>query len=151
MKIARVPIVVTVALGLLAYAAASHAFSIGFSNRNIRGTYAGQFSGVVIEGGTPLNVVGSGIFVADGTGNISGHESYVFNGSPCTVKVSGTYQVNYDGGGSTTITLSAGPATCDDTFTENLAIADGGHTILFSNTGAGQEVTGTWRLQGSPF
>jgi hypothetical protein len=150
MKITRALVVIAVTAGLLGYAAASRALSFGFSNRSIRGTYAGQFSGVVIESGTPLNVVGSGIFIADGNGNISGHESYVFNGSPCAVKVSGTYQVNSDGSGSTSITLT-GPASCEDTFTENLAIADGGHTVLFSNTGTGQEVTSTWRLQGSPF
>ena len=59
-------------MGIFAYTGASHALSLAFSNRNIRGTYAGVLSGVVLKNGTPLNVVGSGIFVADGRGNISG-------------------------------------------------------------------------------
>ena len=98
-----------------------------------------------------MHVAGSGIFIADGNGGIRGHESYVFNGNPCSLTMSGTYKVNSDGSGSTSITLGSGWAQCDDTFTENFAIADGGHTVVFSNTGAGQEVTSTWCLQGTPF
>src|SRR5215469_18823826 len=48
MKIARALLIVAATAGLLAYAAASHALSFGFSNRSIRGTYAGVLSGVVI-------------------------------------------------------------------------------------------------------
>ncbi len=150
MKVAAT-VIVAGALSLLAYAAVSHALSFGFSNRNIHGTYAGVLSGVILQNGTPLNVVGSGIFIADGKGNISGHESYVFNGSPCTATVSGTYTVSSDGSGSDSITLNSGTAGCGDGFTQALAIADGGHTIVFNNNGPGQEVTETWRLQGSPF
>jgi hypothetical protein len=129
----------------------SRALSFGFSNRSIRGNYAGVLSGVILQNGTPLNVVGSGIFIADGKGNITGHESYVFNGIPCTATISGTCSVNSDGSGTDSIRLNSGTAGCGDGFTQALAIADGGHTIVFNNNGPGQEVTETWRLQGSPF
>ena len=65
--------------------------------------------------------------------------------------MSGTYTVSSDGSGSDSVTLSSCTAGCGDGFTQALAIADGGHTIVFNNNGPGQEVTETWRLEGSPF
>jgi hypothetical protein len=77
--------------------------------------------------------VGSGIFIADGRGNITGHESYVFNGNPCTATVSGTYSVNSDGSGNDSITLNSGRQDAV-TGSPRLSRSPTEATLLFSTT-----------------
>jgi hypothetical protein len=151
MKIARALIVVAGTLGLLTYASREPCAEFRFLEpehpRNLRrralGRHFAKRNAAQRRGQRHLH--------RDGKGNITGQESYVFNGIPCTATISGTCSVNSDGSGTDSIRLNSGTAGCGDGFTQALAIADGGHTIVFNNNGPGQEVTETWRLRGSPF
>ena len=123
----------------------------GFSKRSIRGTYASTFQGSVIESSSLLPVNGTAIFTADGKGNISGHESFVFNGTICTdVASTGTYTVNKDGSGTTSFTFTGSTSACSGTYTQNLAIAESGRIIVLNNTNTANQISETWRQQGSP-
>lgn len=123
----------------------------GFSNRNIKGTYAGTFEGVVLKSGTPVQIAGVGIYTADGKGRFTGQESFVVDGNPCEdVAVTGTYAVNPDGSGSTVLTFTSATPGCSGSVPQRLAIGDSSKVVVFVNIGSGQEVTETWRQQGLP-
>jgi hypothetical protein len=150
-KTKTVSFAIAAVAALIGFCWASAPATIGFSVRSIKGNYAGVFEGVVLQSGTLVHVVGSGIFIADGRGNLSGHESYVYDGTPCSVTLQGTYSVNVDGSGSDSISLLSATPDCAGSFTQSLAIGESGRVIVFSNSGANQEVTATWRQQGLPY
>ncbi len=123
----------------------------GFSQGSIKGSYATTFQGTVIEDGTPLPIAGTAVITADGAGHIRGHESFVFNGSPCTdVESTGTYTVNPDGSGTTSFMFSSSTQGCSGKYTQSLAIADSGRIVVLNNTNADNQISETWRQQGSP-
>ena len=148
-RIARLTIVA--ASALLCFASAQSSAFPGFSNRNIKGSYAGTFEGVVIKNGVAPQIAGTGVYTADGKGKFTGQESFVFDGHPCEdVAVTGTYSVNPDGSGSTVLTFTSATPGCSGSVPQKLAIADSGKLVVFVNIGSGQEVTETWRQQGLP-
>jgi hypothetical protein len=124
----------------------------GFSKRSIKGSYATTFQGTVLnESGTPLPIAGTAVITADGQGHISGHESFVFDGAPCTdVASTGTYTVNPDGSGTASFTFSSSTSGCSGSYTQSLVIADSGRIVVLNNTNEGNQISETWRQQGFP-
>jgi hypothetical protein len=116
----------------------------------LSGTYSGIFSGYLA--GTPLQPFGgTGLFISDGNGNISGHETFNLNGIACNYDLQGTYQINPDGitGTDDIRFLNGTPSGCaNGEFTQSLAVADGGSLILLSNTNNPDVATEQWHRVG---
>lgn len=118
-----------------------------FSLASLKGSYAGLFSGLISTPAGLVAILGTGVFVADGAGKFSGHESYTVDGKACTATVSGTYTVNPDGTGTsqTSFTTST-PGCVSGTYTQSLVIAQKGRLVLLSNSNA-DRITEEWHLQ----
>ncbi|HLH77359.1 MAG TPA: hypothetical protein VKV28_11185 [Candidatus Binataceae bacterium] len=119
----------------------------GFSLASIKGSYAGLFTGKIHTSSGLLPFRGTGVFTADGAGNLSGDESYTVNGVPCSATIQGTYQVNADGSGSDSVKFTASGSGCTSgTYTQSLAIGQAGSLILLVNTNA-DEISEEWYSQ----
>jgi len=141
---------VAAAGALIAVQSAKAPAGFGFSKRNIRGSYASTFQGSVIQGSSLLPINGTAVLTADGNGNISGHESFVYDGTICTMVTSkGTYTVNPDGSGAASFTFTSLTPECSGTYTQSLAIAESGGIVVLNNTNAGNQISETWRQQNS--
>jgi hypothetical protein len=143
----------TVALCMLSISLAgggNAAARAGFSLTSLKGSYAGIFSGQVDTGTGLVPIVGSGIFVSDGHGNLSGHENYTVATSTCEAEISGTYTINPDGSGTDAITFTVSATSSPDCtsgdYTQDLAIAEQGKLILLTNTN-GDAINEEWRKQ----
>ncbi len=135
---------------LIALQSAKAPAGFGFSKRSIRGSYASTFQGSVVEGSSVMLLNGTAVLTADGNGNISGHETFEFDGTVCTnVTSKGTYTVNPDGSGTTSITFTGSSADCSGTYTQSLAIAESGKIVVLNNTNTnpGNQISETWRKQ----
>lgn len=131
-----------------AYVRGNAAAARPFSLRSIRGAYAGRFSGTFFTNSGTLLMGGTGVFVADGKGNISGHESYSLSGTPCNAAVTGTYTVNPDGSGTLSAAFNTTDPGCESgTYTQSLAISDSGHQVVLSNSNPGQVLDEVWNAQ----
>jgi len=146
-------LIVAAAVALIVVQSAKAPAGPGFSKRSIRGSYASTFQGSVIQGSSLLPINGTAVFTADGKGNISGHESFVFDGTICaSVTSKGTYTVNPDGSGTASFTFTSLTPECSGTYTQSLAIAGSGGIVVLNNTNAGNQISETWRQQNSsPF
>jgi hypothetical protein len=152
MKLANGLLTIAAVGAMVALGGARSPAAPGFSTRNIKGAYASVFQGVIVGSGTPEYLAGTSIINADGKGNLSGHESFVFNGTPCSnVTMSGTYSVNSDGSGSNAVMFSGTTQACSGSYTQEFSIGGSGQIVVLSNSNAGNEVTETWRQQGLPF
>lgn len=119
----------------------------GFSLASLKGSYAGIFSGKINTDGGLLRILGTGIFIADGHGNLTGHESYTVVTTPCEASISGTYVINPDGSGTDSATFTTSTPGCTGgSYTQSLAIADRGDLVLLSNTN-GDQINEEWHLQ----
>ena len=98
-------------LGIVALAG-SNGWAKGFDNDDVKGTYVESFDGD--QGNPPgaeepnghIPVAGVGIETADGHGNISGTVNQNVNGTPCEGTIAGTYTVNTDGSGSSSVVFT---------------------------------------------
>jgi hypothetical protein len=129
-------------------AGGANARANGGSPRNrLKGSYAGIFSGQINSSDGLLPITGTGIFVADGRGNLSGHETYTVDTTPCDAEIVGTYTINPDGSGTDSITFSTSSTGCTGgSYTQALAIAQHGELALLSNTN-GDQINEEWHLQ----
>ncbi len=119
----------------------------GFSLASLRGSYAGVFSGNINTPNGLLRILGTGIFVADGHGNLTGHETYTVVTTPCEASISGTYTIKPDGSGTDSAAFTTSSPDCmSGTYTQALAIAQGGELVLLSNTN-GDQINEEWHLQ----
>ncbi len=145
-----IPGILAAALGALFISLAVNgnaATRSGFSSASLKGSYAGKFSGNIDAGGDLLPFHGIGIFVSDGKGNLSGHETYTVDTTPCEASISGTYTINADGSGTNAVTFTtSSPGCTSGSYTQGLAIAQRGKEILLSNTN-GDQVSEEWHLQ----
>jgi hypothetical protein len=115
----------------------------------INGSYASLFSGTT-TGASPAPFAGTGIFIADGHGKLSGHETINLNGVVCSFKLGGTYTLAADGCGSNAINFFDGGTGCAaGSYTQRLAVADGGNLIVLSNTNPGDVASEQWHRTGS--
>ena len=65
----------------------------GFSLASLKGSYAGHLFGKINTGTQLLTFLGTGIFISDGAGNLTGHETYTVVTTPCDATIKGTYTV----------------------------------------------------------
>jgi hypothetical protein len=138
---------IAIAMTLTSCGGSSAGAQTSFSLASLKGSYAGIFSGRISTSMGPLPFQGTGIFVADGAGKLSGHESYTANGTACTATISGTYAVNADGSGTDSISFSSSDSGCvSGSYTQDLAIGQGGQLVLLSNSNA-DDITEEWHLQ----
>ncbi len=118
-----------------------------FSVATLRGGYAGRFSGEVDTGKAWVPILGTGVFIADGGGHLSGRETYMVGTQVCTATITGTYAVESDGTGSDAITYKAEPGCEGGSYTQSLAIASHGDLVLLVNTNAGNRIEEEWHSQ----
>ncbi len=90
-----------------------------------------------------LGVVGR--MVSDGNGNLTGTDTYSFDGSLVKRQYTGTYTINADCTGSLTITTSNGNSTHAD-----LVIVGNGTEVELVQTDGGYILTGTLKQQNPP-
>lgn len=154
MKIKAGLLTIAAAGALIAVQSTRAPAGFGFSKRSIKGSYASTFQGSVVEGDSVMLLNGTAVLTADGNGHISGHESFVFDGTTiCTgVASTGTYTVNPDGSGTTSVTFTGSTSACSGSYTQSLAIAASGSIVVLNNTNSGNQISETWRQQSSsPF
>jgi hypothetical protein len=141
---------VAVAIGLLSLSAACSgkaAAQKGFALSSLNGSYASSFSGNANTGTKLVPLLGTGVFVSDGAGNLSGHETFTINTTPCQATIKGTYTVNPDGTGTDSIAFTATTPGCTrGSYTQSLAIAESGSLVLLSNTN-GDQINEQWHSQ----
>jgi len=139
-------ILIAMSVVLTAYSS-GQAAPANFSLASLKGSYAGLFSGHISTPGGMLPILGTGIFIADGAGKLSGHESYTVSGAPCTATIFGTYTVSPDGSGTLAAKFTTNTPGCvSGSYTQSLAIAQRGRLVLLSNSNADQ-ITEQWHLQ----
>ena len=90
------------------------------SLQSVRGTYGVFF--VVDQGQQTLS--GVGVITADGKGHfVSGTETFNTGSQVCTnVELSGTYTVNANCTGTTSVTFTGQPEGCSGSFTQSMVI-----------------------------
>ncbi len=151
MKSSRIMFVlfpILMALVLLQYSAA--AAGDGGPNRLVRGWYSSVFSGFLVTSPAPQPFAGTGLFVSDGKGNLTGHETFNLNGHACQYQIKGTYTVGADGTGSNAIAFTNGGSGCPDgSYTQSLAVVGDGDLILLSNTNSPDVATEHWYRVGA--
>jgi len=151
MSYARVPLAAALVALMAAPAAAATngdtAAQQDFSVATLHGFYAGRFSGEVDIGKAWVPILGIGVFVADGSGHLSGHETYMVGTEVCTATITGTYAVASDGTGSDAITYKAEPGCEGGSYTQSLAIGHHGELVLLINTNAGNRIEEEWHSQ----
>jgi len=105
-----------------------------FSNKDLKGTYALKFSGFLGSAANPFPTTsslpqsGAGVELADGNGNFNAAVLFNIGGTTCSGTISGTYQVNPDGTG-----------TSSGTFTPSATAPTG---VPTSNYGCPSQMTG---------
>ena len=138
---------VVATIGLLALSgvgSGTAAAKRGFRLSSFKGSYAGIFSG---KTNTGAEVLGTGVFVSDGEGNLSGHETFTIVTSVCEATIKGTYTVNPDGTGTNSIDFTATTPGCTSgSYTQSLVIGGFGDLVLLSNTN-GDQINEQWHLQ----
>ncbi len=113
----------------------------------LKGRYSGIFSGQANTGNGFLPLAGTGIFIADGRGNLSGHETYTIDTTVCEAEISGSYTISADGTGTGTVAfISSSDGCTSGSYTQSLAIAKHGALVLLSNTN-GDQINEEWYLQ----
>jgi hypothetical protein len=119
----------------------------GFSLKSFRGSYASIFSGKINTGSGLISILGTGIFVADGKGSLSGHETYTVDTTPCEATIAGTYTVDSDGSGTDAVTFTtSSPGCTSGSYTQSFAIGERGEVVLLSNTN-GDQINEEFHLQ----
>jgi len=111
----------------------------------ISGSYASTFSGYSIVSDSLQPFAGTGLFISDGKGNLSGHEAVNFDGTACNYQINGTYTLAADGTGADAINFVNGGAGCPNgSYTQSLVVVDAGNMILLSNTNSPDVATEHW-------
>jgi hypothetical protein len=110
----------------------------GFSLSSIHGSYGFNFS---VFASNPTGVLsGTGVYSVDGNGHLKGNETFNENGVTCSGSLSGTYTVNPDGTGTTSVTFTPTTQGCTAiNFTQSLVIVDSGKIVKVSDTIATEE------------
>jgi len=102
-------ILILVFTGLFVLSVVANAQAAGCSNASVKGSFGFILTGTRIGGSDPGPRANVGRFTSDGKGNLSGYETKSKNGTIILdVTITGTYTVNPDCTGSTTITGSDG-------------------------------------------
>jgi hypothetical protein len=102
-----------------------------YSIFSLRGTYHLTFTGVSVTTGQLQT--GIGIFVADGTGKLTGTE-VVNRGIVCNLSVTATYAINPNGTGTLNATFTGATPGCSGTFNSALLLSEGGAVVRAIST-----------------
>jgi|SRR5579875_883892 len=132
---------------LCAACGGSSASAQSMTAANLKGAYAGEFSGEIktASGYTPFD--GTGVFIADGNGHLSGHETYTSDGRVCDATIAGTYQIAADGTGTVSLAYTGITAGCGSgTYTQSLVLGGSGQVAYLANTD-GNQISEQWHLQ----
>ncbi len=113
----------------------------------LHGGYASRFGGEIYIGKAWVPIFGTGVFIADGNGHLSGRETYTIGTQVCTATITGTYAVASDGTGSDAITFQGEPGCQGGSYTQSLAIGHHGERVLLVNTNAGNRIEEEWLSQ----
>lgn len=148
MRLSRVELAAAVGLMLLAAACSGKASAQkGFGLSSLSGSYAGIFFGNANTGTKLLPLLGTGVFVSDGAGNLTGHETYTVDTSICDATVTGTYTINPDGTGADSVAFTpTTPGCTGGSYTQSLVVGESGDLVLLSNTN-GDQINEQWHLQ----
>lgn len=114
---------------------AAHAKAV-FSDTSIRGSYGISYSvALPVVSGTNEFLSGTGIYQADGAGNLTGEETTNANGEVCSGTLKGSYTVNPDGTGTDSVTFDPTTVGCSViSFEQSLVIMDSGRVVRVANT-----------------
>jgi hypothetical protein len=114
-------------------------------NRLLSGTYSGIFSGYLVTASVNQPFAGTDLLISDGKGKLTGHETVNFNGHACDYQLKGKYTIAADGTGTDDIAfIKGGPGCPGGSYTQSLAVVDGGDSILLSNTNFPDVATERW-------
>jgi len=119
------------------------------SLQSVRGTYGVSF--VVSDQGLQQTFAGVAVITADGKGNFLGTETFNSGSQVCTnVELSGTYTVNANCTGTTSVTFTGQTEGCSGSFTQSMVIFPGvpgkGSLIKLSSTDPGSvTLTEEWQ------
>ena len=142
MSLARRSAFLLLALSVLAPGWALHA-QTACSAATWNGAHGYTLSGFVYDDQGYLYMLGAvGRMVSDGAGNLTGSDSFSFDGSVVKREFTGTYTVNEDCTGALTLTNAAGASVHAD-----IVIVSGGKEILLLETDGGYILTGTLKQQ----
>ena len=118
------------------------------SLQSVRGTYGVSF--VVDQGQQTLS--GVGVITADGKGHfVSGTETFNTGSQVCTnVELRGTYTVNANCTGTTSVTFTGQTEGCSGSFTQSMVIFGKGNLIKLISTAPGVvTLTEEWQRLGN--
>ncbi len=118
-----------------------------FSVATLHGGYASRFSGEIAIGKAWVPILGAGVFIADGSGHLSGRETFMIGTQVCTATITGTYAVAADGTGSDAVTYKGESGCQGGSYTQSLAIGHHGDLVLLVNTDAGDRIEEEWHSQ----
>ena len=104
------------------------------SLQSVKGTYGVFFAALLNQGQQAES--GVGVITADGKGHfVSGTETFNTGSQVCTnVELSGTYTVNANCTGTTSITFTGQTEGCSGSFTQSMVIFQKGNLIKLSST-----------------
>ncbi len=107
-----------------------------FSTASIRGSYATSYCVALPNASGPTQFLsGTGVFQADGSGNLTGQETTNTNGEVCSGTMIGTYTVNPNGTGTVSVTFTATTQGCTNvSFQQSLVILDSGRIVRVADT-----------------
>jgi hypothetical protein len=146
-KMLRSSVIVAMAVGIIALAAARDTTSASYAPYNLHGTYRLTFTGFVPSVGRLQS--GIGIFVLDGTGHLSGTEVFTAGATVCrNVAVAGTYTLGTNGIGDLSADLTSPTAGCSGHFNTSLLVLDGGDLVRAISTDPNfVTISEEWRRQ----
>lgn len=138
---ASVPVVLAVALLALAVSgcggggSTAHAQTV-FSLASISGSYGISYSVALPNAsGAAQFLSGTGLYQADGAGHLTGTETTNANGEVCSGNLAGSYTVNPNGTGTTSVKFTPTTAGCSPvSFQQSLVIVDSGQTVRVADT-----------------
>ena len=119
------------------------------SLQSVRGTYGVSF--VVSDVGLQQTFSGVAVITADGKGHfVSGTETFNSGSQVCkNVELSGTYAVNANCTGTTSITFTGQTESCSGSFTQSMVIFGKGSLIKLISTASGvTTLTEEWQRLG---
>lgn len=107
-----------------------------FSDSSIRGRYGISYSVALPNPSGPTQFLsGTGVYEADGAGNLIGEETTNTNGQVCSGNLAGTYTVNRNGVGTASVTFTPTTAGCSEVnFQQSLVIIDAGRIVRVADT-----------------
>ena len=119
------------------------------SLQSVRGTYGVFF--VVSDQGLQQTFAGVAVITADGKGNFLGTETFNSGSQVCTnVELSGTYTVNANCTGTTSVTFTGQTEGCSGSFTQSMVIFGKGNLIKLISTAPGVvTLTEEWQRLGN--